>query len=157
MKDKCHKPGIAVPRQRKGVCGMKKKETPEDRAVLAAKVSAELAELAAGDAVTAELLVALHHGLRLWRLCADRRCGRARGCRGEVIACAAKSWPAFSAVLESIMQNSCRGRAAGRLVAQRLLRWKSEGGVQAEPRGVVVRHRVYRGPWDVPPRELARR
>ncbi len=129
---------------------MKKKQTGEDRAALAAKVSAELAELAAGDAVTAEMLVALHRGLRLWRLCADRRCGRARGCRGEVIACAAGNWPAFSAVLEAIMQDSRRGRATGRLVAQRLLRWKSEGGVLAEPRGVVVRHRVYRGPWGRP-------
>jgi hypothetical protein len=139
------------------MCEMKKKETAEDRAALAAKVSAELAELAAGDPATAELLVALQGGLRLWRLCADRRCARARGCRGEVIACAAGNWPVFAAVLASIMQDSGRGRAVGRLVAQRLLRWKSEGGVQAEPRGVVVRHRDYRGPWDVPPRELARR
>lgn len=141
------KPGIAVPRQRKGVREMTKKETGEDRAALAAKVSAELAELAAGDAAIAELLVALHGGLRLWRLCADRRCRRARGCRGEVIACAAGHWPAFSAVLETIMQGSRLGRAVRRLVAQRLLRWESEGGVLAEPQKVVVRHEQYRGPW----------
>ncbi len=125
-----------------------KNATAEDRVALAAKVSAELVELAAGNAATAEILAGLHDALALWRLCADRRCRRARGCRSEVIACAAENWPAFSAVLEAIVQGSWRGGAAKRLAGLRLMRWQAEGGVRAEPQKVVVKHRQHRFPED---------
>ena len=150
MKESVKKPGIAVPRQREGLCKMKK-ATSEDRAAIAAKVSVDLVKLAAGDAAIAEILAGLHGRLRLWRLCTDRRCRRARGCRSEVIACAAGNWPAFSAVLEAMVQSSRRGRAAKRVIATRLLRWESEGGVLAEPPSVLVKYRQHRWPKDESP------
>ena len=92
-----------------------KKTISDDRAAeLKAKVTAELSQLAASDDAIEAILAGLHAELGLWRLCAQRRCSRARGCRGEMIACAAVLWPAVSYGLQLIAQQSRRGRAARR-------------------------------------------
>jgi hypothetical protein len=61
----------------------------------------------------AELLRALHSRLRLWRMCTNEGCRRARACRGDQLRCATQR----SRVMLSCLQEAAETRASGGGVA----------------------------------------
>jgi hypothetical protein len=59
---------------------------------------------ATDDPALATILDALVDRLQLWRLCGGSACGRARGCRGDAVACGARRWPRVRALLRQGMK-----------------------------------------------------
>jgi hypothetical protein len=70
--------------------------TDDDHKIVAAaqRAADERKARAAMDPVTACILIDAHLSLGLWRLCKERHCRRARNCRGDMLACGARRWPA---------------------------------------------------------------
>jgi hypothetical protein len=61
--------------------------------------AAALYACAADDPALAAILDALVHRMRLWRPCMGQNCRRARACRGDAVACGARTWPRVKAAL----------------------------------------------------------
>jgi hypothetical protein len=59
---------------------------------------------ATDDPMLAAILDALVDRLQLWQLCAGNACLRARGCRGDAVACGARRWPHARAFLRQGMK-----------------------------------------------------
>ena len=116
-------------------------EPATDKIVAAAQRAAdERKARAAADPVIVDMLTVAHRRFRLWRLCADRCCRRARACRGDALACGARRWPAVRAWLEEMMQARRRGPAVRRLT--HLREWSEEDGVLVQSRKVYFGWRL---------------
>jgi hypothetical protein len=93
---------------------------------------------AAADPEVAALLRYSHEVLRLWRLCARNDCQRARGCRGDEVACGAKRWRAARSCFERIRDAGKTGLAAARVVNRHLRScWSEKNGVLIERREIM--------------------
>jgi hypothetical protein len=119
---------------------MAKATKPDPERIAAAQKSAadELRARAATDTAIADILTLTHRRFELWRRCADRQCRRARGCRGDALACGARYWPVVCSSLEEIGRTGRHGRSAERLARQHLKLWREEDGVLTQLRPVVV-------------------
>jgi hypothetical protein len=84
------------------------------------------------DAYLAELLRGIHSQLRLWRLCANRGCHRARDCRGDALACGARRWPVGRSCLRQVLAARGSRRAMARLADQHVTDWSEKNGVLTE-------------------------
>ena len=84
------------------------------------------------DAYLVELLRGIHSRLRLWRLCANRGCHRARDCRGDALACGARRWPVGRSCLRRILKARGSWRAKARLADRHVKQWREENGVLTE-------------------------
>ena len=83
-------------------------------------------------AAVAGLLRALHSQLRLWRLCANEGCRRARACRGDQLRCGARRALVILSCLQKAADTGASGggAAARRAVAdQHVKDWIDEDGV----------------------------
>jgi len=118
--------------------GRASRPTIDRTAELQARAAQELRGRAAKDPVVAGLLTGLHRRFRLWRLCAEQGCRRARNCRGDALACSARRWPAVRSFLQLVVKARRRGPAAGRIAGRNLRQWSQEGGVLAQTRKVFI-------------------
>jgi hypothetical protein len=97
--------------------------------------TASVLECTQKNKMAAALVLAFHEHLQLWRLCRKPACRRARGCRGDALACAAGRWKAARAILAPAPGGRrVTGEAAQRLLRQRLRLW-------SEVRGVLCEHK----------------
>jgi hypothetical protein len=55
----------------------------------------------------------LHTGLGFWRVCRENRCKRARGCAGDVYACAARHFPLMPEETKAYLQKVFEGLRNG--------------------------------------------
>ena len=107
----------------------------------AAEAARERQQRARKDVGLAELLRALHRRLRLWRLCRRDRCKRARGCRGDLLACGARRWPVARAFFQQMIDTRGKGlskRVRRRAARQRMREWTDDGTAVRMPPEVVT-------------------
>jgi len=102
----------------------------------------QLHAVAKKDGYVGALLRALHSYLRLWRLCTNQRCQRARACRGDELRCAAlRAQVALSALREASGTGAAGGEGPGRRAAadQHVADWVEEDGVPVIVQQVIFR------------------
>ena len=97
----------------------------------------------------AGLLRALHSQLRLWRLCTNEGCQRARECRGDELRCGSRRAPVILSCLQKAADTGASGggAAARRTAAdQHVKDWIDEDGVQFRAQKFIISW--VRSPWE---------
>ena len=120
-----------APRERKGLCEMAR---ARKRAI---DPAAALYARAADDPALAAILDALVDRMRLWRPCTGEGCQRARACRGDAVACGARTWPRVKAALR-LRMSARRAAPAAPPAARPLPQRPAARGTKAAARKITI-------------------